>query len=697
MNNATLFVEIFPIRSESIPSLVAYKVDISGGNLVAIGGKLSYRLRRRFGKHWVWTSGHILTDAPQSPSEIDRFVEELWQEDPATYGDLISVKLDETWSISPQAQADFVARGLLEDLRPRIQQVLETKSISRGRVRIERVYEARGWVVFNQPAVSVSVSSRLIYCDDLWTYARHLPDPKELIGLWVADKTSTMKGVIVGISGVVGEHRKRLLATTRREEMQEIIQKASDDELVVRVLAGRNEYDYVASALRIIVKLEHCKRFGVDAREVQRALLLEPGRRAQFIKEISAILKESGLIADAYNSQNAPFCFSSVDFEPYLCFGDNQVRKYDEKNLLRYLRQYGLYRCSNDSNIKIGVVSALNLDTAEFENKLIQELKQFGFKAEIVGREVINMETRADFEMAIERLNATSPHILLAFFPDEIDEDDEEMDSYYHFKSLTIGQGIPSQVVYESTLNKQYALANIILGIVGKTGSIPFVLANPMEYADLIVGIDIARRRKERLAGTINATAVARIYFSNGQFLRYVIHDEPLEGETIPESTLQALFPSKEFGGKRVVIHRDGYFRGNEKQALRDWAHKIGAEFFFVEIIKTGAPRLYAISSQGILQPPKGSMFKISETEALLVSSLPPFTDATPRPLHIRTELPFTIEKAAHSILCLTLLHYGSLRPPRLPVTIHYTDRIAYLVLRGIKPKNLEGDVPFWL
>jgi hypothetical protein len=42
---------------------------------------------------------------------------------------------------------------------------------------------------------------------------------------------------------------------------------------------------------------------------------------------------------------------------------------------------------------------------------------------------------------------------------------------------------------------------------------------------------------------------------------RYVIHDAPLEGETVPDHVLQSLFPAKEFQGKWVVIHRDGYFR----------------------------------------------------------------------------------------------------------------------------------------
>lgn len=235
------------------------------------------------------------------------------------------------------------------------------------------------------------------------------------------------------------------------------------------------------------------------------------------------------------------------------------------------------------------------------------------------------------------------------------------------------------------------------MGILGKTGNIPFVLAEPLPYADLVVGIDVAREKKRGLSGSMNATAIARIYFGDGDFLKYVIHDAPLEGETIPDRVLHSLFPVEEFKGKRVVIHRDGFFRGNEKSALKHWAEQIGAHFHLVEIIKTGSPRLYCESARTIQQPPKGSIFKLSDQEALLVSSLPPFKNATPQPLHVRTEKPFSIEEAIHSILSLTVLHYGSLRQPKLPVTVHYSDKIGYLALRGIKPKNLEGDIPFWL
>ena len=160
---------------------------------------------------------------------------------------------------------------------------------------------------------------------------------------------------------------------------------------------------------------------------------------------------------------------------------------------------------------------------------------------------------------------------------------------------------------------------------------------------------------------------------------------------------MQRLFPLRDFQNKRVVIHRDGLFRGEEAAALQEWARDLGATFHLVEVIKTGAPRLYESANKRAYQPVKGTAFRLSAREAFLVSTLPPFQNATPNPLHLRTSTSFPIEHAIHSVLALTLLHLGSLKPPRLPVTIHYSDEIAYLALQGIKPKNLEGSTPYWL
>lgn len=89
---------------------------------------------------------------------------------------------------------------------------------------------------------------------------------------------------------------------------------------------------------------------------------------------------------------------------------------------------------------------------------------------------------------------------------------------------------------------------------------------------------------------------------------------------------------------------------------------------------------------------------KLSETEALLVSSeLSPSFKATPQPIQVRTHPPFPLEHALHSVLSLTLLHHGSVRFPRLPVTIHYADKICSMAAKGLKPDTRDGAIPFWL
>jgi hypothetical protein len=44
-----------------------------------------------------------------------------------------------------------------------------------------------------------------------------------------------------------------------------------------------------------------------------------------------------------------------------------------------------------------------------------------------------------------------------------------------------------------------------------------------------------------------------------------------------------------------------------------------------------------------------------------------------------------------------TLLHYGALKTPKMPVTVHHAEHIRTSVKRGVIPEMLAGDVPFWL
>lgn len=709
INNTAVLVEVFPVQPTAIPPLVAYQLKVGSGDLATMGGKLAYRLQKTFKGHWFWADRRVVTDISQPDEAIMSVIAVLWHEQPDVFQGLLAIYRDPLWQSSAQVEADFVARALFGDLLPEVNNVLTSLSQDLGRIRIDRICEVRGWVVREQPVISISVVSRLLAKHDLKTYASQVATLDQLIGLIVMDKIAGSKGEILEITGTARDHRERLLSLTQREEVKAMIRRAAENEPVVHVRMGRNEYDFVASALGIVVRTADYAKFGVDSTQATAALHLSPQARFDIITKIARIVRGRQVVGAAYRSNNSPTVFLSaadVNFEPCLRLGGGN-RTCGEKTLPANLRRFGFYKRSNafaeGTPVRIGVLNAVpGALMNQFLPRLQEELQGFKFASHISQIETVTGNSRDELERAVNQLQMSHPHLQLALFPDEGDEageDETQWGVYHHFKSLTVGMDIPSQVVNRSTINNQFALANIALGVLSKVGNIPFVLADPLPYADIVVGIDIARRKKARLAGSVNATAIARIYQSTGEFLQYVIHDAPLEGETIPGHVLHALFPMAIFAGKRVLVHRDGLFRGEEKQALKEWARRLSAEFHLVELLKTGAPRIYGlkIHPQGAQLPPKGSALRLNDHEAFLVSSLPPFASVTPYPLHIRTEAPFRIEEALHSVLALTLLHYGSVRTPRLPVTIHYSDEIAYLALKGIKPKALEGTLPFWL
>ncbi len=198
------------------------------------------------------------------------------------------------------------------------------------------------------------------------------------------------------------------------------------------------------------------------------------------------------------------------------------------------------------------------------------------------------------------------------------------------------------------------------------------------------------------MAPVLGLDTSLQLYQNDGQFINYAICAAQLDGETIPPNELRSLFPLSQFANKRVLVHRDGLFRGQEQETLLQWGSEIDSEFYFVEIMKKTPPRLYGFDGE-VTRPQKGTAFRLSGDEAIVVSSPPPFGAGTPRPLRIKTYSPFTIEQAIHSVLSLTLLHHGSLNPPRLPITIHHSDRIAYLANRNIWPGTNEGSDQYWL
>ena len=730
MSQVQLLTEIFPVHSHLRERpLYAYQPQITTNDprqIPSIGGKAAYRLGVHLPGEWVWIpeEKYILADVRVEEEDLRAVLPALWQQEDLRF--LGGVSPREAHRPSPIALARYAER-LVNRM---VSQILKQYRIQTfDRVRVQRWAQTRAWVVHEQPAVSITLVSR-IYMEG--TLADYLPRLRPLLGrehpaIWVLDRFGSLKGRLVQVlEGPLSHHRDRLLVYTEREAMKEYLQQASGYEPVVRVEVGQRSYEYPAGALALIPTFALTSLLGIDGKKLQRHLRMSPNERTRMLRSLAEQVRKEGLLDWAYRSGQAEvrrFFYlgegwkREKKYRLKLRLRGNRVIPYDLSGtrnhhwIYKALKQHGLYQVHDRfaqgiSPLRLGVMDLLPDISAEVKRRFLRrlrtELQGFGFQVEFKEE---GSPPEQSLSKRVERLHREGVDLLLTFLPQKQPLADEEFDSLYHqVKRLTVGRGLPHQAITVQGLLNPHALANIVLGILGKTGNVPYVLATPLPYADLVVGLDIARRQKRHLPGTINVAAVARLYFHDGRLLRYTIHSSSIEGESVPPQVLRQLFDLEEIWGRRVVIHRDGYFRGREKETLRQIAQEAEATFYLVEVLKQGAPRVYrtvprADGQKGIrVQAPKrGDVFYLNQWEALVVSSLAPSQEGTPQPLRVRTEPPFNIRDAVHSVLAMTLFHYGSLLPPRLPVTLHYSDRIAQMALEGIMPERPEGDLPYWL
>jgi hypothetical protein len=691
-----LFVEVFPI--ENVPYLTAFAIQTSDGSIPTFGSKLAYRLRNKLPGCWVWTSGRMLTDTPPDPMKLLMATDAIKEEQPKTYAKLTLLEQDYHWQPTPEIVARFVTRGPLNALGSTIAQALASTSARVGNAHIERESQASTWVINGEPAVSFSVVSHLIYAADLYTYALGVEKPSELVGLRVADKSSTMQGEIIKVVGRVGDHRERLMKLTQRDGMRELLRAAPSDDLVVKVKSGTNEYDYAASALRVLVGIDNAEDFGVSPQQAAKALRIKPSQRAQIIKTVSDIAKHAGLVRNAYSTQNAPDQFTTSTPTIEIMLGGKRTRPYDVERLPHDLKANGPFweqERFKTEPVRVAILNTLTELTADFLEAMQRSIERdFGFQVQIVRERKVKVISRANIESAVRALQKETFDVLVMFLENQSGEEGEDAVGDRLIKAQTVGRGMPCLVVHEATLHRTDAMPHLITGIYARAGNIPYLLAEPLIYADVVVGLDVFRQQKKN-AETL--TCAARSYRKDGALLTSQIVSTPLAPEQeIPAEVMANLLPKSIFGKKRVLIHNEGRFRREFLDLMRLWGQEIGATFLLVEIVRRAVPRLYALANGKIDNPPYGATFRLNEDEAFLVLSSPG-EDATPQPLHIRTEHPLTIEQAIHSVVAFTTLHYGAFKTPKLPVTIHNAEHLRESFQRGITPEQLEGNVPYWL
>ncbi|OKH17363.1 Piwi domain-containing protein [[Limnothrix rosea] IAM M-220] len=721
----TLFAEILPIDVTALPQLFTYQINFTGqADRNQVARKLQYRLLTAFRGYWVWSKSDqkIIADRKISQPQLHNALEQLWQDqnEDLFHRCIDSIQFSQNYLITNQGIADFVSQGLLRHHYARIVAILKQSQQQKNRYSINIVHQIYSWVVHSQPAISLSIKQEIDYGGTLASYLQKNPDIQNIKGLHVLDITKPSFNNAMEIKKVIGRlgegnTRQRLLSQTRNPAMQEMIKEAPNQEVIVEV--GNAGYHYISSALKIRVLNRDYERFGIRER-----LQIPSDERIKYLKPAMDFVQNLNYLQRAYNSRSNN-CFimphQSWGHDLDLLFGSNHVIQASQASKkLQTIKNYGEYRKTGKEVISISILNCTGKDYSKNTGDSLNNLYRFRdalkknfhpdvtkrrlpYKLKLVEQIDLNSKqcSRTEISQVVSKLAVNQPDIVLCLMPKGASYDITDRTLYDDLKQFFLQNNLQSQMIREETLyNFNYKLDNIILGVMAKVGSVPYILANPLEYTDLIVGLDVSRRRKKNNQGTNSVAAMTRIYTNQGELVHYSIRDAVIDGEILPEHILYDLFPAEEFGGKHILIHRDGLFPENERLTLDKIGAEIKARFNYVSVIKSGNPRLYGIRNQQVGKAPKGSIFQISDREAFVVSSeFPDGFKATPQPLRVETFDGFSLQHAVHSVLSLTYLHYGSERSPRLPVSTYYADKISTMASKGIKPRDPDGNLPFWL
>ncbi|MFN6186138.1 MAG: Piwi domain-containing protein, partial [Microcystis sp.] len=487
------------------------------------------------------------------------------------------------------------------------------------------------------------------------------------------------------------------------------------------------EYIYPLAALKPCMTDKDESLFQVNYGELLKKTKIFYAERQKLLKlykqEAQKTLNNFGfqLRERSINSRENPdfFWTPSISLEQTpILFGKGE--RGEKRETLKGLSKGGVYQRHREyedhaRKIRLAILKPSNLKVGDFREQLEKRLELYKFETILPAENQINFsvegvgfEKRARLEEAVNQLirGEIPVDIALVFLPQEDRNADntEEGSLYSWIKKKFLERGVMTQMIYEKTLNNkgQYnnILHQVVPGILAKLGNLPYVLAEPLEIADYFIGLDVGRKPKKNLPGSLNVCASVRLYGKQGEFVRCRVEDSLTEGEEIPQRMLENFLPQAELKNQTVLIYRDGKFQGKEVDNLLARARAINAKFILVECYKTGISRLYNLQQKQINAPSKGLAFALSKREVILITSQLSEQICFPLPLRLKVhELgeQVHLKQLVDTTLKLTLLHYGSLKEPRLPIPLYGADIIAYRRLQGICPSLLEDDCQFWL
>jgi len=266
---------------------------------------------------------------------------------------------------------------------------------------------------------------------------------------------------------------------------------------------------------------------------------------------------------------------------------------------------------------------------------------------------------------------------------------------YKIVKNILLGNGIPSQVVISEKLDyvqgRQWILENISLATYAKTGGTPWVVANPMEDNQLILGVSRAQDRKNYLVGFVT------IFTQNGDFI--LLHskapviqwEEYIKGLT--GLIVDAIEEYKKLKGTpgSIIVHLHKRPGWPEIDAIESALKSVEEDipYALIHLNEYSNFRLFDTGHQCYV-PPKGLKVDLSSHEALLL------TDGrvgdkrskvgVPRVLDVRMDkrssLSFdNFSNLVKQIYDFSHVNWRGFNASAIPITLNYSKLIARMIV----------------
>ena len=507
------------------------------------------------------------------------------------------------------------------------------------------------------------------------------------------------------------------------------VENISDDTRIVKVaLQTGIELPYYPQALKPVLTRETVSRMdaafsmrteSLVKRNMKTRVLLDQ----DFIQDIGTIEPLDGM-----KFETDPCTVEKIGYkkgkvkEPLLVCGKDKALKCGEEFKVF---NYGFYR-KTEKEIKIGYLYPRNsydlmkavvngiytfakLGKYHREKDLYTMAGLLDLDVKAMVREEYELGDITDYKRAANKLQKIEGiDLVIALVSDGMEEDGP----YNPFKTIWAKANIPSQMISMKTAklfaeeakegnkaknNSRYYLHNIILGILGKTGGIPWVVKDMPGNVDCFVGLDVAT-----IAKGIHYPACSVVFDKYGRLLGFYKPAAPQQGEKITTRILQDIFDQVIFAyedrfgemPKNIVIHRDGFSNEDDEWYKNYFAAK-GIMYNIIEVRKNISSKLIFWQNGQIENPPMGYCVYNADKGYLVTTNMKN-KKGSPNPILIEKKCGnLSMADILTQVLYLSQLHVGSTQKMRLPITTGYADKICKN--REFVPEGKMDDRLFFL